>query len=75
MASWHTQCSTAPRPNFTLIYSRFWLRLRYRPIPIPQSVYDGLPQRAQRLFRLEDIRAPGAGVQDVDAARFYATGE
>jgi ectoine hydroxylase-related dioxygenase (phytanoyl-CoA dioxygenase family) len=55
--------STAPRPNFTLIYSRFWLRLRYRPIPIGQQVFEQLSPRAQRLFRLEDI---GADVEQPD---------
>jgi hypothetical protein len=65
--------STAPRPNFTLIYSRFWLRLRYRPIPIPQSTYDQLSPRAQRLFRLEDIGTDVDGRPDIEAADFYAT--
>jgi len=65
--------SSAPRPNFTLIYSRFWLRLRYRPIPIPQSTYDKLSPRAQRLFRLEDIGTTVDAQPDMDAADFYAT--
>ncbi len=65
--------STAPRPNFTMIYSRFWLRLRYRPIPIPRSTYDALSPRAQRLFRLENIGADGDHQPDMEAADFYAT--
>lgn len=66
--------STGPRPNFTLIYSRFWLRLRYRPIPIPQATYDALPSRAQRLFRLEDIGSETDARADMEAAQFYGTG-
>ena len=65
--------STAPRPNFTMIYSRFWLKLRYRPIPIPQAAYDALSPRAQRLFRLEDIGNDTAGQRDMESTRFYAT--
>ena len=65
--------SSAPRPNFTMIYSRFWLRLRYRPIPIAQSTYAKLSPRAQRLFRLEDIGTDVDGRPDMDAADFYAT--
>src|SRR5712691_8679923 len=65
--------SSAPRPNFTMIYSRFWLRLRYRPIPIAQSTYAKLSPRAQRLFRLEDIGTEVDGRPDMDAADFYAT--
>jgi len=65
--------SNAPRPNFTLIYSRFWLRLRYRPIPVPRAAYERLSERAQRLFRLEDIGAEGKHTADLDADRFYAT--
>jgi len=64
--------STAPRPNFTLIYSRFWLKLRYRAIPIPQAAYDALSARAQRLFRLEDIGNNTGGRADMESARFYA---
>ncbi len=66
--------SSEPRPNFTLIYSRFWLKLRYRPIPIPQSTYDSLSPRAQRLFRLEDVGADSDQRPDLEAAQFYATG-
>jgi ectoine hydroxylase-related dioxygenase (phytanoyl-CoA dioxygenase family) len=47
----------APRPNFALIYSRYWLRLRYPPIAIPQETYDGLSERGKQLFRLENIGA------------------
>ncbi len=65
--------SDGPRPNFTLIYSRFWLKLRYRPIPIPRATYDALSERAQRLFRLENIGAAADEEPDLDPARFYAT--
>jgi hypothetical protein len=34
--------SNAPQRNMTLIYSRYWLRLRYRPIPIAQQAYERL---------------------------------
>jgi ectoine hydroxylase-related dioxygenase (phytanoyl-CoA dioxygenase family) len=64
--------SNAPRPNFTLIYSRYWLRLRYRPIPIPRSAYESLSERGRRLFRLEDIGG-GDGLADLEPDRFYAT--
>jgi hypothetical protein len=69
----HANWSDAPRPNFTLIYSRFWLKLRYRPIPIPRATYDGLSERARRLFRLEDIGAERDGSHDFEPERFYAT--
>jgi ectoine hydroxylase-related dioxygenase (phytanoyl-CoA dioxygenase family) len=49
--------SNAPRPNFAMIYSRYWLKLKYPPIPIPRETYNGLSKRAQELFRLEDIGA------------------
>jgi ectoine hydroxylase-related dioxygenase (phytanoyl-CoA dioxygenase family) len=65
--------SNAARPNFTLIYSRFWLKLRYRPIPISRAVYDSLSDRAQRLFRLEDIGADGEHLNDLEIERFYAS--
>jgi Phytanoyl-CoA dioxygenase (PhyH) len=64
--------SDAPRPNFALVYSRFWLRLRYRPIPIPRATYDGLSPRAQRLFRLEHIGADADTQPDLEPARFYS---
>jgi ectoine hydroxylase-related dioxygenase (phytanoyl-CoA dioxygenase family) len=64
--------SNAPRPNFTLIYSRYWLKLRYRPIPIPQATYDRLSERAQRLFRLEDIgEMTRNGSDDMTPEQFY----
>jgi ectoine hydroxylase-related dioxygenase (phytanoyl-CoA dioxygenase family) len=66
--------SNAPRPNFTLIYSRYWLKLRYRPIPILQTTYDRLSERAQRLFRLENIGGPTTnGVEDMTPEQFYGT--
>lgn len=50
--------SNTARPNFALIYSRYWLKLRYPPIAIPQETYDSLSARAQKLFRLENIGVP-----------------
>ena len=47
--------STAPRPNMALIYSRPWLKLSYPPIGMPRATYEGLSERAQRLFRAENI--------------------
>lgn len=47
--------STAPRPNMALIYSRPWLKTHYPPIAIPEATYRNLSERAQRLFRLENI--------------------
>jgi ectoine hydroxylase-related dioxygenase (phytanoyl-CoA dioxygenase family) len=64
--------STDPRPNFTLIYSRYWLRLRYRPIPIPRETYDGLSERARRLFRLEAIGATREQ-DELTPEQFYGT--
>jgi len=64
--------SSAARPNFTLIYSRFWLKLRYRSIPISQSAYEALSPRAQRLFRLENVGDDPEQTGDMDPARFYA---
>ena len=65
--------SSAPRPNFTLIYSRYWLRLRYRPIPIPRETFDNLSERAQQLFRLEAIGASEDSLHELTPAQFYAT--
>ena len=64
--------SNAARPNFTLIYSRFWLKLRYRTIPISRRAYDALSPRAQRLFRLENVAEHPEQTGDMDAAHFYA---
>ena len=50
--------SNEARPNFAMIYSRWWLKLRYPPIAIPQDTYERLPERAKQLFRLENIGAP-----------------
>jgi hypothetical protein len=50
--------SNAVRPNFALIYSRYWLKLRYPPIAIPHNTYDNLSERAREFFRLENIGAP-----------------
>jgi ectoine hydroxylase-related dioxygenase (phytanoyl-CoA dioxygenase family) len=62
--------SDAPRPNLTLIYSRFWLRLRYRPIPIARAAYQALSPRAQKLFRLEGI--DHADEPDMTTEQYYA---
>ena len=65
--------SNASRPNFTLIYSRFWLRLRYRPIPIPRETFERLSEPARRLFRLEAIGASEDDQPELTPAQFYAT--
>jgi hypothetical protein len=65
--------SNAARPNCTAISSRFWLKLRYRPIPIACEIYARLSERAQRLFRLEAIGAAPDSLQDLSPAQFYAT--
>jgi ectoine hydroxylase-related dioxygenase (phytanoyl-CoA dioxygenase family) len=65
--------SNAPRPNFTAIYSRFWLKLRYRPIPIAQAAYDRLSERAQHLFRLENISEQPESLPELTPAQFYGT--
>jgi hypothetical protein len=46
------------RPNMALIYSRPWLSVNYPKIGIPQETFDGLGERAKRLFRLENIGGP-----------------
>jgi Phytanoyl-CoA dioxygenase (PhyH) len=58
MRMWHRGTpnrSTAPRPNLALIYSRPWLKLNYPPIGIPRATHEALSERAQRLFRAENI--------------------
>lgn len=49
--------SNSPRPNLALVYSRSWLKLQRPPIGIARGAYDSLSQRAQKLFRLENIGA------------------
>lgn len=51
------------RPNLALIYSRPWLKTSYPPIPIPQSAYNALSDRAKRLFRFEKIASENTGDQ------------
>jgi Phytanoyl-CoA dioxygenase (PhyH) len=63
--------STASRPNFTLIYSRYWLRLRYRPIPISRRTYGSLSERARRLFRLEAVGATETEGPELTPEQFY----
>jgi hypothetical protein len=58
MRMWHRGTpnrSDHARPNIALIYSRPWLATHYPPIPIPGTTYDGLSEKAQRLFRFEQI--------------------
>lgn len=58
MRMWHRGTpnrSDHARPNLALIYSRHWLKTKYPPIPIPRATYDGLSERAQQLFRFEDL--------------------
>jgi len=54
---WHRGCpnrSDKPRGLFTFIYQRAWDATSGR-MPIPKDVYDRLPERSQRLLRMEDI--------------------
>lgn len=62
-----------PRPNFALIYSRHWLRIRYRRIPISLEAYGRLSERAKRLFRLEDVGGPSGTGEDLTTAQFNGT--
>jgi len=58
MRMWHRGTpnrSTEPRPNLALISSRHWLKTHYPPISIPRATYETLSERAQRLFRFENI--------------------
>lgn len=58
MRMWHRGTpnrSNQARPNLALIYSRPWLKTHYPPIGIPQETYDGLSERAKKLFRFENI--------------------
>lgn len=50
--------SSAGRPNLALVYSRGWLKLLRPPIEISRATYDSLSERAQKLFRLENIGTP-----------------
>lgn len=61
MRMWHRGTpnrSDHARPNLALIYSRPWLKTNYPPIRIPTETYEGLSERARRLFRLEAIGSP-----------------
>jgi ectoine hydroxylase-related dioxygenase (phytanoyl-CoA dioxygenase family) len=61
MRMWHRGTpnrSDHLRPNMALIYSRPWLSVNYPKIGIPQETFDGLGERAKRLFRLENIGGP-----------------
>jgi hypothetical protein len=58
MRMWHRGTpnrSNAARPNMALIYSRHWLKLNYPPIHIPRETFEGLSERAKKLFRLENV--------------------
>ncbi len=57
---WHRgtpNCSDAPRPNLAMIYARPWLKTHYPPIRIATATYEGLSERARKLFRYEAIGA------------------
>ncbi|MBM3215158.1 phytanoyl-CoA dioxygenase family protein [Candidatus Poribacteria bacterium] len=58
MRMWHRgtpNTSDHARPNLAFIYSKHWLKTHYPPISMPQDTYDGLSDRAKRLFRFENI--------------------
>lgn len=54
---WHrgtTNCSDAIRPQIALVYTRRWVDMGVR-IDIPKATYDSLPEKAQHIFREENI--------------------
>ena len=55
---WHRgtpNVSDEPRPNIALMYARSWFKTMYPQIGIRQDIYDSLSERAQQLFRHEEI--------------------
>ncbi len=56
--------SDQPRPNIALVFTRAWLADPFR-IGIPTNIYEGLSERAQKIFRQERIGAPldGPGME------------
>ena len=60
MRMWHRgtpNLSNEIRPHLALIYARAWFRSTdYGPIEIRRSVYEGLSDRAKRMFRFEKIK-------------------
>jgi hypothetical protein len=63
MRMWHRGTpnrSQEARPNKAMIYSRPWLKTHYPPIKIARETYDALPERARKLFRLEEIGTAAA---------------
>jgi Phytanoyl-CoA dioxygenase (PhyH) len=52
--------SNRSRPNLALVYTRPWYRFEQRPILIPRSAYDALPERTQAMFRFNTIIPHGS---------------
>lgn len=43
------------RPHVALVYTRPWYRFEQRPIEIPRAAYEALPEKTQRMLRLNMI--------------------
>lgn len=43
------------RPHVALVYTRHWYRFEQRPIEIPRSAYEALPEKSQRLLRFNTL--------------------
>jgi ectoine hydroxylase-related dioxygenase (phytanoyl-CoA dioxygenase family) len=52
--------STRSRPNLALVYTRPWYRFEQRPILIPRSAFDALPERTRAMFRFNTIVPDGS---------------
>jgi ectoine hydroxylase-related dioxygenase (phytanoyl-CoA dioxygenase family) len=52
--------STRSRPNLALVYTRPWYRFEQRPILIPRSAYDALPERTRSMFRFNILTPDGS---------------
>jgi ectoine hydroxylase-related dioxygenase (phytanoyl-CoA dioxygenase family) len=46
---------TRSRPHVALVYNRGWYRFEQRPIEIPRAAYEALPERTQRLLRVNTL--------------------
>ncbi|PWW03248.1 phytanoyl-CoA dioxygenase PhyH [Paenibacillus cellulosilyticus] len=70
---WHRGCPNLtdnPRGMLTLIYQRAWDATSGR-MPIPRQVYDDMPDRVRRLFRMESISAHHTSMDSVSGAHHY----
>lgn len=70
---WHRGCpnqTDKPRGMLTLIYQRAWDATSGR-MPIPQHVYNDMPDRVRRLFRMEDVSEHYDPMDSVSGAHHY----